>query len=429
MISTHASPQALQRQLRDARSRLLALAADLGGAKLLGPKLPIVNPPLWELGHIAWFQERWCVRYAREGEPLRPSMLRDADALYDSSTVAHDTRWDLPLPGFEATLGYLERVHDAVLERVATRSDVATRYFAELCAMHEEMHCEALSYTRQTHGYRAARVEPRSCPRGSAADGDAAIRGGRYRLGAIDDGGFVFDNEKWAHPVEVDDFSIAKRCVSNAEFAAFVDDRGYERRDLWCDEGWQWRDSAGAAHPVYWRRETSGWHTRVYDEWLPLDPAAALMHVNWYEAQAYCRWAGRRLPAEAEWELAASGMEKRAYPWGEDAPEPARANLYGVVGGSCDASAFDEGDSPEGCRQLIGNVWEWTADAFAAYPGFVADPYEDYSEPWFGTHKVLRGGSFATRASLIRNTWRNFYTPDRRDVYAGFRTCALRDGA
>ena len=180
---------------------------------------------------------------------------------------------------------------------------------------------------------------------------------------------------------------------------------------------------------MYWRRERSDWPTRVYDEWLPLDERAAVMHGNWFEADAYCRWAKRRLPAEAEWELAAGGTAKRAYPWGDEPPDASRANLFGSAPGPCDVAAYARGDSPEGCRQLVGNVWEWTADAFAPYPGFVADPYKEYSQPWFGNHKVLRGGSFATRATLIRNTWRNFYTPDRRDVYAGFRTCALPERA
>jgi iron(II)-dependent oxidoreductase len=161
-----------------------------------------------------------------------------------------------------------------------------------------------------------------------------------------------------------------------------------------------------------------------------LPPHAPVIHVNWHEADAYCRWAGRRLPTEAEWEFAAATMpggtgHPRRYPWGDAAPSPRHANLFGVAGACADVADFAEGDSGWGCRQMFGNVWEWTADNFGPYPGFVRDPYREYSEPWFGDHKVLRGGSFATRASLLRNTWRNFYTPDRRDVFAGFRTCAI----
>ena len=418
------APNVLVRQLTDARSRLLALA-NLEDDQLLGPKLAIVNPPLWEIGHVAWFQERWCLRYTGRDEPLRASILAGADALYDSSAVAHDARWDLPLPDLSATLRYLERVLAAVSEKLDRDPSPAARYFAELCALHEEMHCEALTYTRQTLGYRAltcgGAVEPAPC---EGAHGDAEVSGGRFMLGARDDGRFVFDNEKWAHPVDVRPFAIAKRCVTNEEFAAFVDDLGYERRELWSDEGWRWRTADSARHPVYWRKDAGRWHVRVYDAWRVLEPHAPVIHVNWYEADAYCRWADRRLPSEAEWELAAGGFEKRRYPWGEAEPDSTRANLFGVVAGPCEVSAFAAGDSAVGCRQMIGNVWEWCADAFEPYPRFVADPYEDYSQPWFHTHKVLRGGAFATRATLVRNTWRNFYTPERRDPYAGFRTCA-----
>jgi len=147
--------------------------------------------------------------------------------------------------------------------------------------------------------------------------------------------------------------------------------------------------------------------------------------VSWFEAEAYCRWAGRRLPTEPEWELAASTPDKRTFPWGDEPPNPTRARLDGFGLGCCDVAALPAGDSHFGCRQMIGNVWEWTASDFLPYPGFVADPYREYSQPWFGTHKVLRGGAWMTRSRLLRNTWRNFYQPDRRDVWAGFRTCAV----
>ena len=159
---------------------------------------------------------------------------------------------------------------------------------------------------------------------------------------------------------------------------------------------------------------------------MPLAWGEPVIHVNWHEAQAFCRYAGRRLPSEAEWEMAASGAgtsARRRYPWGDAPPDARRANLEGYA--PVAACARPAGKSAHGCRQLIGNVWEWTDTTFGPYPGFEPDRYKEYSQPWFGTHKVLRGGSFATPARLIRNTWRNFYTPDRYDIFAGFRTCAL----
>jgi iron(II)-dependent oxidoreductase len=256
------------------------------------------------------------------------------------------------------------------------------------------------------------------------------VAGGVFLLGAEPGEPFVFDNEKWAHPVGLKRFAVARAPVTQAEFAAFVEDGGYRRRELWAAAGFAWREQAAAEHPVYWRREPGGWLRRDFDRWVPLEPYRPVIHVNWYEADAYCRWAGRRLPAEAEWEAAASvpvgGGRKRRFPWGDADPTPARANLDGAARGCVGVAACADGDGPSGCRQLIGNVWEWTDDDFRPYPGFTPDPYKEYSAPWFGDHKVLRGGCWATRGRLLRNTWRNFYRPDRRDVFAGFRTCAVR---
>ena len=422
----------LQLMLTEARARTLALVADLSGSQLIGPRLAIVNPPLWEIGHLAWFQERWCLR-RRSGGGIAPSIMAAADSLYDSSAVAHDTRWDLPLPTFDATLEYMHAVLERVLEHLHREADdEASVYFAQLAAFHEEMHAEALTYTRQTLGYPAPSGPSHAsdATREPPLHGDAEITGGEFMLGAVAGEGFVFDNEKWAHPVHVAPFEMARAAVSNAEFAAFVADAGYARREFWCADGWAWRTHAAAEHPVYWQRAGGGdWLERTFDALRPLVGVLPVMHVNWYEARAYCRWAGRRLPTEAEWEFAAASdpadpERKRRYPWGDAAPSVQRANLFGAAGGRLGTAALAAGDSAWGCRQMTGNVWEWTDDAFGPYPGFTVDPYKEYSEPWFGNHKVLRGGCHATRASLIRNTWRNFYTPERRDVYAGFRTCA-----
>ncbi len=229
-------------------------------------------------------------------------------------------------------------------------------------------------------------------------------------------------------------FAIARAPVTQAEFAAFVEDDGYRRSELWSESGWTWRQTAKAEQPLYWQRNGQSWLRRDFDHWLPLEPHRPIIHVNWYEAEAYCRWASRRLPTEAEWEAAAASdpnltSPKRRFPWGDAPPDATRAQLDGYALGCCDVADLPDGDSACGCRQMIGNVWEWTADAFGPYPGFTPDPYRDYSQPWFGTHKVLRGGAWPTRARLLRNTWRNFYKPDRRDVWAGFRTCAIGEPA
>jgi len=417
----------------DARRRTLELLKDLSDEQLMGPRLPIVNPLRWEVGHVGWFQEHWVLRHALERTPSRA----DGDALYDSSAVPHDTRWELPLPSRAETLAYLDGIQARVREALAGGALEGEReYFVRLAVAHEDMHAEAFTYTRQTLGYTAP---PPGAPGGRPPDagplsGDAHVPGGRFRLGA-EPGTlpFLHDNEKWAHEVEVRPFAIARAAVSQGDFAAFVSAGGYRTRRFWSDEGWRWREAAGAAHPVYWRPAGRGFERRDYDRWVPLEPHRAVIHVNAFEAEAYCRFAGRRLPTELEWEVAAAGEpdgrgglapHKRRYPWGDTPPTPERANLDARALGCADVGALPAGDSAFGCRQMIGNVWEWTASDFLPYPGFSADPYRDYSLPWFGTHRVLRGGCWVTRARLIRNVWRNFYTPDRRDVLAGFRTCA-----
>ena len=430
MPNTEPNASTLRDMLLAARERTLLLSEGLSGERLFGPQLAIVNPPLWEIGHVGWFQEYWCLRYQRSGA-LAPSILNNTDDLYNSATVPHATRWTLPLPEFDATLAYLQQVLDSVLERIGREGATEhLRYFTQLAIFHEEMHCEAFTYTRQTLGYPAPRNVGVRAPLGAGAwPGDVGVPGGTFMLGATAADGFVFDNEKWAHEVEVKPYRIARAPVTNSEFAGFVEDGGYRRADLWGQRGWKWRNDVQAENPVYWVKRDGAWLWQRYDKVVALPPYAPVIHVNWFEAEAYCRWARRRLPTEAEWEFTAattpdSAERKRRYPWGDAAPTPGFANFYGAVGDGTEVSAFPQGDSAWGCRQMFGNVWEWTADWFAPYPDFVRDPYQEYSEPWFGDHRVLRGGCFATRAGLLRNTWRNFYTPDRRDVFAGFRTCA-----
>ena len=427
------STEQLRDWTEDARARTFSMVDDLDDGQMEVPYLPTVNPFLWELGHGIWFQEYWVLRHALGGA----SLIDDPDHLFDSAHVGHEMRWHMKLPDRAEVMRYGALVRDAVLEKLAGEEpSPEVRYFILLSVFHEDMHQEAFCYMRQTLGYPQPSwlgAPPPSAVH-PAADGDVVIPGGRVEIGASRDEPFVFDNEKWAHAIDLEPFAIARTAVTQAQFAEFVEDGGYQRPELWSDRGWRWRQASGAESPVYWRRADDTWQRRVFDSWHDLEPDLAVNHVNWYEASAWCQWAGRRLPTEAEWEVAATAEvasdaftgSRSGYPWG-NTPEPSleRANLDGSGGGPWPVAAAAAGDTPHGCRQMLGNVWEWTASDFLPYPGFVVDPYKQYSKPWFGCRKVLRGGCWMTRTRMLRPTWRNYFTPNRRDVFAGFRTCAM----
>jgi ergothioneine biosynthesis protein EgtB len=377
----------VDRALIDAHERTWSVLSNLSPDQWRVPYHPGINPPLWEFGHVAWFNEWWVLRDAYwdardQNLTRRPSILTGADRWFDSGRIAHVDRWTLDIPALTELRDYASAVLDGVRARLAG-SDESDLYATRLVLFHEDMHGEALAYMRQTLGYPppfAIHMPPLS-----DEGGDVDIPGGKFMQGSPDDGEFVFDNEKWAHEVALAPVRMSRTCMSNARFAEFVDADGYADRRWWADEGRTWLQQAAASHPPYWRKGPDGWEHRWLGRWEPLPPYQPVCHVNAYEAEAFCRWAGRRLPTEAEWE---------------------RAATLGVI---------DWG----------GAVWEWTADPFAPYSGFVADRYRDYSQPWFHTHRSVRGGSFVTQPRMHHPRYRNFYLPHRNDIFVGFRTCAL----
>ena len=399
----HAGKEFLSLALMDARNHSLHLLTQyqqaLGSDQLLVPMSTELNPPLWELGHLGWFQERWIGRNLQRdrGRACDPSatqlrsILPHADRWWDSSHVPHDSRWELDLPDLDGIRSYLLETLEATLELLAkaTESDEGL-YFYRLALFHEDMHGEALIYMGQTLEMPLALSVP-----GPMQQRDPLlIPATRWQLGSADAGGFCFDNERQWHEVDVPEFEIDAQPVCWAQFVEFVDDGGYDREELWHPLGWAWLQAKAAMEgrrgPRYVDQigVASGavMQTRFGTARRMLGTQSAT-HVTWWEADAWCRWAGRRLPAEVEWEVAAHSAARRGFHWGD--------------------------------------VWEWTGTTFRAYPGFAADPYRDYSEPWFGSHKVLRGASFATRARMKHPKYRNFYLPHRDDIFSGFRSCAV----
>ncbi|RJG04288.1 ergothioneine biosynthesis protein EgtB [Noviherbaspirillum sedimenti] len=386
----------MARALRDARDYTLALFDYFLEAGLDAParvpRLTIVNPPLWELGHVAWFAEWYILREAQSSHPAaaqRASLLNRGDDWFDSNTVAHDARWSLDLPGAGAMKTYCREVLDRVLDKLSrTPARDEALYPFRLALAHEDMHGEAFAYTLQT--LDVAMPQPPSWPAPLALLGatprEIGFAGGSFTLGSPPGHGFVFDNEKWAHACRVAPFAMDAALVSNAQYAEFVADAGYEDPRLWTPAARAWLMQQQRSAPPGWQREGGQWLARRFGRLMTLAQQEPVRHVSLYEAQAYCAWAGRRLPGEAEWEYAAlSGHPSLRW----------------------------------------GDLWEWTCSPFAAYPGFAADAYREYSAPWFGTHQAVRGASFATRPRMRSAKYRNFYLPGRADMFVGFRTCAL----
>lgn len=377
----------LAQALRETRDSTWQVLDALEPAQWRVPRRDTLNLPLWEIGHVGWFQEFWCLRRAETGPPqaARPSLLAHADRWFDSAQVAHADRWSLDLPSLEQLREWLDAVLDASLARLRTLPDTdESLYWHRLALVHEQFHVEAFGYTWQALGYR--QPGPRWNPPGRMRLGrDATLAGGTLELGSRPGDGFVFDNEKWAHPVEVAPFEVSLQPTTNAEFLQFVEAGGYRDPALWPADTFARLQAEGRTAPWGWRRVGARWQRRWFDTWIPIEPYAPVVQVDAFEAEAWCAWAGRRLPTEAQWEYAALHCED--FEWGD-------------------------------------RVWEWTASPFLPYPGFSPDAYRDYSQPWFGDHRVVRGGSFATLPSLVDPKLRNFYLPERGDVFVGFRSCA-----
>ena len=418
-----------------ARDRTRGLTESVGDHDLVKQHSPLMSPLVWDLAHIGNQEEIWLVREAGRCAPLRP----DLDPLYDAFQHPRATRPALPLLGPEDARRYVAEVRAQALEVLESAPPggeplLENGFVFGMVAQHEQQHDETMLAAHQLRRGPAVLDAPAPPP----APADAArlprevfVPGGLFTMGT-DTEPWALDNERPAHIVEVASFWLDTVPVSNAAYQEFIEDGGYHEPRWWSPDGWAHRQQAELTAPLFWERDGGGWLRRRFGRVELVPPQEPVLHVCWYEADAYARWAGRRLPTEAEWEKAArydpaSGRARR-YPWGDADPEPHHANLGQRHLQPALVGSYPDGAAPSGARQLVGDVWEWTASDFQPYPGFTAFPYKEYSEVFFGPeYKVLRGGSFAVDPVACRGTFRNWDYPIRRQIFSGLRTA--RDGA
>jgi gamma-glutamyl hercynylcysteine S-oxide synthase len=390
--------------LADARERTLALVAPLSDADVESQHTEIMSPLVWDLAHIAAYEELWLV-HRQAGEPLsRPELA----AMYDAFETPRAVRGDLPLLNRAQAVQYLKQVR----ARVLAHGDRG--FLHELVLRHEHQHGEtmlqAIELARLTPPPAVPRVPRPAAPGGHTGLESVLVPGGPCEIGAPADG-FAYDNERPRHRADLPAFRIGRTPVTNATFLTFVEGGGYERRPWWSDEAWAWKEQYDITHPEGWDRGPTGWRRWTLDGWAPLDPDEPVVHVSWFEAAALATAHGARLPTELEWEKAAT--------WDQ---ETGPGNLDQGLLGPAPVGAYPEAAAGCGALGMLGDVWEWTSSPFRGYPGFVAHPYREYSEVFFGDdYRVLRGGSWATRSRVASPTFRNWDLPQRRQIFAGVR--------
>ena len=429
------APETIADRLLEARARTMLLVAPLSDEDLHAQHDALMSPILWDLGHIAHFEELWLTRNL-DG----PIEFVEMPGLYNPFEHPRSERGDLGLPGLTECRAIMDEIRGRVLARLVSADlDPANPLLRDgfvyhMVLQHEYQHDETILQTLQlkrgTPYVPLMRLGPGdgTAARIPASPGEMVrFPGGRVDIGT-DDRSAAYDNERPTHAVDVAPFWMDAHPVTNQDYLVFIGAGGYQTPEYWSEAGWRWRSETGATAPKYWLYAGDTWTTRSMDRRGPVQPWHPVSHVCWYEAEAFARFAGKRLPTEIEWEAAASwdpaSGTKRAFPWGDAPADRTLANVDQLSFGTAPIGSYARNVSPIGCHGMIGDVWEWTASDFGPWPGFESFPYKEYSEVFFGPeYKVLRGGSWATRPGAIRNTFRNWDYPIRRQIFSGFR-CA-----
>jgi gamma-glutamyl hercynylcysteine S-oxide synthase len=432
--SAPATKQEIASLLTDARDRTLLLISGLSDEDLHQQHDSLMSPIIWDVGHIAHFEELWLTQNL-DG----PIEFSEMPGMYNPFEHPRATRASLALPTLAEMKTRLEEIRARVLDRLETvelnngNPLLHDAYVYHMVLQHEYQHNETILQTLQLkkgEPYHAPRSHTFATRQPRRTD-MVRFEGGRVTIGT-DDRSAAYDNERPRHEIELRPFLIDRDPVTNGRYLEFMSDRGYESEKLWSESGRRWLAESGAKSPKYWTHDGDRWMTRTMDLTRAVDPARPVCHVCYYEAEAFAKWDGKRLPTEFEWETAASWdpstSQARLFPWGDSPADSQLANVDQLSFDTAPIATYEENISPLGCYGMIGDVWEWTSSDFHGYPGFQSFPYKEYSEEFFGAHyKVLRGGSWATRPGAIRNTFRNWDYPIRRQIFSGFR-CARDAG-
>ncbi len=429
-IEARPSKQSISDLLTEARERTLLIISDLSDADLHRQHDPLMSPIIWDVGHIAHFEELWLTRNLSGAIEFS-----EMPGMYNPFEHPRAERASLPLPTLDQMLARLREIRSKVLDQLDKlewdddNPLLREGFVYHMVLQHEYQHNETILQTLQLkQGVPYAAPRARAQPAAPAPLPDMVrFPGGQVTIGT-DDTRAAYDNERPRHRALLKPFLIDRSPVTNGRYLEFITDGGYTRSDLWSEGGRRWLAETNANAPKYWQREGTEWTERVMDLVRPIDHARPVCHVCYYEAEAFARWDGKRLPTEPEWEAAAAwdhaSGKARAFPWGDNIEASKQANVDQLSFDTAPVGAFPDNISPSGCYGMIGDVWEWTSTDFGGYPGFRSFPYKEYSEEFFGSdYKVLRGGSWATRAGAIRSTFRNWDYPIRRQIFSGFR-CA-----
>ena len=437
-FSAPPSKQEIADLLTEARERTLLLISGLSDEDLHRQHDPLMSPVIWDVGHIAHFEELWLTQNLDGAIEFS-----EMPGLYNPFEHPRATRASLALPTLVQMMERLREIRARVLERLDAlewNDDnplLQGGYVYNMVLQHEYQHNETILQTLQLkkgEPYRAPRTttfaaagKPGAESRSPRNDDMVSFGGGRVTIGT-NDRAAAYDNERPRHEVELRPFLIDRTPVTNGQYLDFISDGGYDREELWSGAGRHWITETGAVAPKHWFRDGDSWLSRTMDLTRPVDPRRPVCHVCYHEAEAFAKWSGKRLPTEFEWEAAASWdpstKSARSFPWAHSDATAKSANIDQLSFDTAPIDAYGDNVSPVGCYGMIGDVWEWTSSDFNGYPGFQSFPYKEYSEEFFGAeYKVLRGGSWATRPGAIRNTFRNWDYPIRRQIFSGFR-CA-----